>query len=352
MEIKEVFSDYLDDIYSTVKKKGERLFKKNGIVLKVFTTDTAVLTVPSESSTMEYTVTFNFEDEFADAECECFAFEEYGECKHCVAAALYLQSHALPAEETESSGENKTVAETDGEVIIPFKSISFYEVNKLTRKHYSWDNYTNERKTNLKKVDGANHFFVFTESAKKSFELQITFLQPSKLKLSCTCGKAKKNDICLHLFSALGILRNKFGDYYFNRFKDYTKEKNELISPYGLTLEDAEAKDFEFGFDNYGTLILKNAPSYLVKINDEKSLSALAHRLIQPVHTQSLSRPLLPAGEFIDFDLGYLFNFSAKQHIHFSLQPLAISNKNNKTAFEKITFVKERKPCLFKVVAQ
>ncbi len=343
MEIKELLDEYLDDTFIDVKKKGTRLFKKTGIVLKIFNADKAVLTVPSESSTMKYTVTFNFdfEDEFVDAECECFAFEEYGECKHCVAAALYLRDNALPAEETESPGENKTDAETDREIIIPFKSISFYEVNNLTKKHYGWNNYTNEIKTKLKNVNGIDHFFVFAESAKKIFEQQITFLQPDKLQLSCTCGKAKKNDICLHLYSALGILRNKFGDYYFNRFKDYTKEKNALISPYGLTLQDAEAKDFEFGFDNYGTLILKNAPSYLVEINDEKSLSALAHRLIQPVHTQSIARPLLPAGEFIDFDLGYLFNFSAKQHIHFSLQPLALSNKNNKTAFEKIVLSKK-----------
>ncbi|MBA2562882.1 MAG: hypothetical protein H0V14_08205, partial [Chitinophagaceae bacterium] len=121
-------------------------------------------------------------------------------------------------------------------------------------------------------------------------------------------------------------------------------------SSYGLSLQDAEAKDFEFGFDYHGDLVLKKAPSYLVKINDEKSLSALVRHLIQPVAAQSIERPALPAGKFINFDLGYLFNFSVKQHIRFSLQPFAITQKN-KTSFEKITLSKKENLAYLKSLA-
>jgi len=346
METEELLDNYLGNIYRDVKAKGNRIFKKNRqeIVLNELNEDGAELTVPSESTGEGYVVsfTFDYEDEIIDAECECFAFEEYGECKHCVAAALFLREHAaVPVAQTESSAENKTVAVTEPPtIIVTFKSISWFEVNRFTKKSYGWNNYTNEVKSTLNKIDNTSHSFSFRETAKKIYNQEITFLQPDKLQLSCNCGKAKKNDICLHLFTALCVLRNKYGDFYFTRFKDYTKDKNNLLSPYGLNLQDAEAKDFEFDFNQYGDLILKKAPSYLVKVSDEKSLLSIAHKLTEPVHTQSAARPLLPAGEFINFDLGYLFNFSVKQHIHFSLQPLAISNKNNKTLFEKITLSK------------
>lgn len=347
MEIEELLEDYLDDIEYKLEERGNRLFKKRRaqIVVKKSNADKAVLTVPSENSKETYAVTFNFDhkNEFVNTNCSCLAFEDYGECKHCVAAALYLQGHLQPAiENSDPPGEDETVSETDpATIIIAFKTIAYYEVNRLTKKNYGWDNSANERKTKLENVSDANHSFSFNGSTNKTYSQQINFVQPDKLQLSCSCGKAKKNDICLHLFSALGILQKKYGDYYFNKFKDYTKEKNKFLSSYGLNLQDEEAKDFEFGFDSYGSYILKQAPRYLVKINNEKSLSELAHKLIQPTRPVSVERPVLPAGEFIDFDLGYLFNFFTKQHIQFALQPLGISQKNSKTVFEKITLSKK-----------
>ncbi len=329
MDVKEMLSDYLEELDHDRVEKGNRLYNKKGkqIVVKKLSANSAILTVPSESSQQQYTVTFIFDHKnlFVLEECECHAFEEFGECKHCVSAALYLthnntDSDVKPVEELKiNAGKNADKEVNPEKIVIPFNTISYYEVNQLTRRYYGWNNYSNERKCKLIKVEQSGHLFSFTEAANKIYNQEIAFFQPNKLRLYCSCGKAKKNDLCLHLFTALGILRNKYGDFYFNRFKDYTNGKNELLSSYGLSLQDAEAKDFEFGFDYHGDLVLKKAPSYLVKINDEKSLSALVRHLIQPVAAQSIERPALPAGKFINFDLGYLFNFSVKQHINIFL---------------------------------
>lgn len=338
--------DYLTSVFSDLKVKGNRLFKKKAreIVLQKLNEYEAELIVPSEATKHGYLVSYSFNRnvESVDADCECFAFKEYGDCKHCVAGVLFLKNFSgPPVIENELPDEDQKTTIADGETIITFKSISYSETNRWIKKNFGWSNYTSESKSRLEKTDNASHFFTYTQSVKNTYHQEIAFLQPDKLRLSCSCGKAKKNNICIHLFSALSVLRSNYGEHYFNKFKDFTLQKNKLLSPYGLTINDAEAKDFEFDFNHSGDLILKNAPSYLVKIKDEKSLSALAKQLVQPTQKQSTVRPVLPAGEFINFDLGYLFNFSTKQPIRFSLQPIAVTQKNNKNVFEKINLSKK-----------
>lgn len=347
MDVKELLSDYLDYVDEEVVQKGHRLYdrKNNQLLVKKLSKQKAVLSVPSESSKKNYSIslTFDYDNEFVDAACDCPAFEDMDECKHCVAAAIHLiNDGGLPQEELRVRDKKKEDALiTPGKIVIPFKTLAYHEISNLTKKYYAWSSYSYNQKCKLINVEDATHLFEYTESAKKNFTQEIIFDAPDKLQLSCSCNKAKADDICVHLYTALDFLRIKYGDFYFNKFKEFSIEKEQLLKPYGLTLQDEEAKDFKFDFDNYGKLVLKNPPSYFVKIKDEKSLSALARQLIQPAHTQSIIRPALPAGEFINFELGYLFNFSVKQHINFSLQPLAITQKNDKTSFAKITLSKK-----------
>lgn len=341
---KELLAQYLDETYWDENEKGRRLYKKKGkkTVVKYFDDDKAEVMVPSEHSNDFYKVHFSFdhENELVECECECPAFDDYGDCKHTVAAAMYIIEDYK--EDVSKTDEQKPVVENKEEkVIIPFKSIAYYEINRLTKKPLGWNNFAIVSKISLVKQDGAAHWFIYRESLKKIFNLQITFVAPSSLELFCSCGNAKRNDLCTHLVAVLSFLRNKHDDYYFNRFKDYTAEKNKLLAPYGITVSDPEAEDFEFWFDYNGNLCIRNTPPYLIKVDDEKSLTTFGRELITHGKKESVIRPLLPAGKFIDFDLGFLFNFSVRQHINFSLQPLAISNKKGKASFEKLTLSKK-----------
>ncbi|MFT4152692.1 SNF2-related protein [Parafilimonas sp.] len=346
MDKTEYLLDFLDSMDWETGEKGERLYKKKQQKIAVAATeeDRIVVQVPSEHTSEIYEVVFYFDtgDEYVTAECNCPAFTDFDECKHCVAAAQYLIDHEdklsaqpLPAAEI-LPGEN----EGPGKIIQQFKNIGHYTISSFSRKNYSWNNYFNEQQCTLIKIENTEHFFSFTPSSKSVYLQQVKYIDPDKLEMSCTCGKAEKNNICLHLFTALTWLSHKYGDYYFNRFKDYTNEKNKLLEPYGLTMTDAEATGFTFAFNYHGELIIESAPPYFVKITDDKSLTQFALGLVPQQKNNTVARPALPAGKFIDFELGYLFNFAVKQHIHFSLQPLSITQKNNKTSIEKITLSK------------
>ncbi|MEO8111073.1 MAG: SNF2-related protein [Ginsengibacter sp.] len=353
MEIQELLEEYIDDVDHNLEKKGKRLHNRfsDEIILKKMDNHKAKLIIPSESSDDSYTVSFLFdhEIEYAEPSCNCLAFENYDDCKHCVVAALYLldiiekKNNKLQTKK-ESVAKNETapgVNPEPGKFIVSFRNISYQEIKHFTRRYYRWEFYYTNGKSRLVKFSGTEHFFTYKENSKKTYEQKINFIQPDKLEVSCTCGDAEQDNFCTHLLAALNVLNVKFGDHYFTKFKDKSAEKKALLAPYGLTPNDDEAKDFVFEQDYYGNLIIKSAPGYLVKINDESSLTTLANRLSKTGKGEGQVRPQLPPGKFINFELGYLFNFASKQHIHFQLQPLAISKKNDKLSYEKIIISKK-----------
>ncbi len=355
MEVKELLSLYIEDLNFSVVEKGTRInnYRKKEIAVLAFNMLGAIVTVPSESgSNKAYTITFKFDlakDYVAD-NCECIAFGNFGECKHCAAAAIYLINHwsqpgkilqPVAKKETTNRAPEKKEA-SRGKIILPFNSISANDILMLTNRYGQWQDYFGHSGCTLIKTIGSNHFFQVVTASREIFSAEINFILPNQLEFTCTCGKAKLSLLCSHISSALIFLSKTYGPYYFNKFKDFSKEKNELLAEYGLSLADKEANDFEFDFDNEGNIFIKKFPSYLVKVKDEKSLSALARQMIYSAEKPTIARPELPPGKFIDFDLGYLFNFSSKQHFHFLLQPLTISEKSSKRSFGKIVLSKKQ----------
>ncbi|HEY1870008.1 MAG TPA: SWIM zinc finger family protein, partial [Chitinophagaceae bacterium] len=337
---------YLNNIDWETGEKGERLYKKKGNKITVVEEEDNSITVsvPSESIREEvYEVIFSFDadNDYLDVECDCVAFEDFGECKHCVAAAEYLLEHENNNMFSREPAPAKVlpVNTVPRKIIVYFKNIAYYSISSFSKKNYSW-NYFYEHQCKLLKVENTEHFFAFIASPQSNYTQQIKYVEPDMLDMSCDCGKAQQGNICIHLFAALSLLSHKYGDYYFNKFKDYTKEKNRLLEPYGLTMQDAEATEFTFGFNYHGDLVIESAPPYLVKITDDKILTQFARSLVQHQRKDAVARPVLPAGKFIDFELGYLFNFAVKQHISFSLQPLSITQKKGKRSVEKITLSK------------
>ena len=92
MEIQELLEEYIDDVDHNLEKKGKRLHNtfSDEIILKNLDDDEAELIIPSESRDESYSVSFFFDQEieYAEPSCNCPAFENYDDCKHCVAAAL------------------------------------------------------------------------------------------------------------------------------------------------------------------------------------------------------------------------------------------------------------------------
>lgn len=348
MELNDLLIDYLDGATRKDSERGQKIFdtKKASIKILEKTDGFISLSIPSERNNQNrYNVDFFIDQDYFNYDCDCQAFGNYDDCKHCVAAALFLLEQTPP---TPIISINKTTEDPNpslpGEIIIPFKNISPYELAGLSRKFYSLNNYATDNRSQLIKTDGSSLCFHFKESDKKAFDQVITFMPPNHLKVECTCRIARRNDLCIHLITALNNLQIKYGNFYFNQFIDYTNAKNELLKPYHLTVEDEEAKDFQFGFNYDGGLILAKTPAYF--INSEKQLNAKAHILSGSKKEFHLTGNSLSHEKFIAFELGFLFNFNTKPFC-FSLQPVAISEKNGKHHFEKINLsTREHLACL------
>jgi non-specific serine/threonine protein kinase len=108
MEIDEPLIDYLDSLYLEDAEKGQNLYdkKSEGIFIKKVDGRKIILNVPGDRNIRKnYTVTFSFDkdEDFADPQCNCSDLNEdcdnYLDCKHCVAAALYLTENELPVDE-------------------------------------------------------------------------------------------------------------------------------------------------------------------------------------------------------------------------------------------------------------
>ncbi|HET7118118.1 MAG TPA: SWIM zinc finger family protein, partial [Hanamia sp.] len=267
MELFEFLKQYLEYVTSRDEERGQKIFdtKKAGIKILEKTSDYISLAIPSEKNNRTYyNVDFYTEDNYLNYDCDCPAFDNYDDCKHCVAAALFLLEEVCPAPVMNSNRTNGDDANfaASKEIIIPFTSISYPQLSMLSRKFYKINNYSNDYRSRLLKTEGTTLLFHYIESVKKEFDQVITFIPPRLLKVECTCGNAKKNDFCIHLMAALSNLRIKYGDFYFNQFIDYTHDKNILLNPYHLTVEDEEAKDFQFGFNSNGDIAITKTPSY------------------------------------------------------------------------------------------
>ncbi len=68
------------------------------------------------------------------------------------------------------------------------------------------------------------------------------------LDTSCNCDSEEKHPLCVHKTIVLLQLLKQYGPTYFDRIRNWDKEKNKLLSLYGYSLEDDITGKFEFTY--------------------------------------------------------------------------------------------------------
>ncbi len=126
------------------------------------------------------------------------------------------------------------------------------------------------------------------------------------IEVTCTCGQCYQHHICGHSVDCVYFLTNSEGFNLFLPYINQDKEKNKLLSDYGLTINDKEAEEFKFSHDFSGRLHLSSVPSYY--INNSKI--AKIKDLITPAES---SRKFFRAKEEL-FKVGLLLYLSHDQN--------------------------------------
>ena len=372
MEIALQLTEFIKKHDKKTLKKGTDLFfnRHAEIELVEKNGEDYVLEVPSQTYHQTYQVLLNPEEEGIMEECECAAYDINFECKHCIAAALYLlytecsfslikiqqllrfkdplAEYSLIQQISDATKSNMTAKV----IALPLSNNktgewkSFVEassINQYTLQRYSGNYYTTQADVNKVKQSDfdelARHWqFLFQVNKNEAYNPEIKFDSTQTYSYKCTCTNNTRYSMCKHVRTAFDKLTLEKGSGYFLSFKDWTKQKNELLKPYGISLKDEEVKFFEFGVDYYNNLQLK-APKGFYKTDDVEGLKKLSTSLrIKNDMAQYIVRPIPPPNTIIDFEIGYVLNLKSKRiGLGFEVELAKVYDKSGKPDIKKLS---------------
>jgi non-specific serine/threonine protein kinase len=342
MPLLDAINDYLDAQPKTQIDKGRRIALGNPPVTLVDDSDSDFhVRVPSENTRKVYNVTIDY-DEYDELmlNCDCLAFDDLDDCKHCVAACLKIKNILLEEIEAKLGAAEKKAApnvDADGYFHFLMENIDIYTLLKLSGNPNPNTIYKIANNAKPGAFGMPHQCFSYYEKEKKVADTDIVFDGVNGFKTRCTCGDVK-HPVCKHVLGGFYFIENRYNRYYFSRFKTFTVEKNKILSLYGLQLDDPEAKDFKWEVSDWGELRLKKKPEYLIPAGSSEFLQKMKHSILGAGETHYAAvRPRLPESTMIDYEIGYLLNFASTKHIDFELEPVLVRDKKGKADVKKLS---------------
>jgi superfamily II DNA or RNA helicase len=185
--------------------------------------------------------------------CNCQEFKPV--CQHAVAALLHLDREMTAHAEANSDSTVQVVSDS-GESEIEMDSIELTTV-MLNTSSTDWPLVkmiaTDKRVIVLQAVDYQVHASLDFRSEKHSIYLRHN--DGGSFTTRCSC-KERRNRLCVHKAAVFMQLLNERGEHYFEYLRDWTEEKDRLLSEYGFSTKDPLDSLFEFYFGN-GSIKLK-----------------------------------------------------------------------------------------------
>jgi SNF2 family DNA or RNA helicase len=168
-------------------------------------------------------------------------------CKHEAAMIMYLDKHEIMAAPV------VLLPMQDNVVYLPDLSDEYIRVNTAD---FTWKNRVNLRSvhihTALKGVVKAS-----MEQGGQIFNIEFSQLEAGKIHSSCTCAEQLPEALCAHKVAALLALREQYGIKAFSVMRDWSEEKNRMLSDYGFSLDDKLDGKFDFRINDNGELEMK-----------------------------------------------------------------------------------------------
>jgi len=346
MELLDKINEYLESQSKTQLNKADRIINlaHYALTAKKSKDGSYTVRVPSESRNDVYDVDLDLDGEFGELSimCECSAFWDHDDCKHCVAAAITVRDSLAGA-----SGNviplfppQKEIQPADEHGYFHFKmaNIENFRLLKLAGNpsHAVINKIVNSIKPGP--IGTAHQSFSYYEKSKKICDTDILYDENSGFKTRCTCTD-KYFPLCKHVVGGFMYLEYHYSAYYFSKFKQFTDEKNKILSAYGLTVNDPEAKDFEWHVSKWGALTLQKKPAYLIAAGSKDFLQGIKQSILGNTEAGfNMLRPRLPDNIIVDYEVGYLFNFISAKHIRFELETVFVRDKKGKTDVKKLVF--------------
>ncbi len=272
-------------------------------------------------------------------------------CHHIFAAVLFLEDKLSFESYDDDEPEEEAIISADvvsnpgdqaGYAEFKMNLIESYTIIQLcggSRNVMSMNFYT---KVSPVSINTAHQQFHFIEKKKQVFSIDIFYDGTNTFKTKCTCQQ-KKYTICEHVAACFFYLLHTKGQLHFNQFRNFTEEKNVFLKRYGLTVDDPEAQYFKWDNNNWnGSLILTKAPSFIIPAGSTDIYEDMKQRIrgIDRSPTSSI-RPRLPENEMIDFEIGFVLNFTTPKDVGLELETALVREKKNGQDIKKLSINKE-----------
>ncbi|MDB5014663.1 MAG: box helicase-like protein, partial [Daejeonella sp.] len=348
-QIVEAIVDSAKQAPRSVYKRGLEIFirsgHKIGIEEQTFDEGTGSffisLDVPSQSSPVPYSVTFD-NDQESLGECGCLFSAENGICKHIVAASLFMQKeyrnadikkYVDPQPELFPSLVISDQPNPAYSFRIPLSKVTVNNVQHLT-------NYADQQLVSRR---GPKSVRISQIEPRKRWIATVKLKNETR-KVSFYCDESNnlviersvKEPDAYHLtrFEAAALHEAIYlsPHQFFQSLINTDQEKNKVLKQYGLSLADPESKTFKFSTSYRGDLEFE-APANILKINDNKQFSDWLTKLNVAPKNNIVS----PEKQPTDIqELGLLFNFSQSSFCGFSFDAFRIIQLASKRSFKKM----------------
>ncbi len=191
-------------------------------------------------------------------------------------------------------------------------------------------------KLSAEDIEKLSWAFEFEAAKSTIYHPEINYDRNETFHYRCSCNDNSK--ICLHIRAAFDWLAEKRGNSYFESLKNWDEEKSAMLEEYGLKLDDKEAGEIEFNIDYFGRLQMK-VPAWLWGKNAENKISNFKKSLVPHKEAQLFSeRPKLTKDAIIDFQVGFLFNFTSMHFkTSFELETIKVFEKGNVKSYKKLS---------------
>ncbi len=183
--------------------------------------------------------------------CSC-PYNWGGLCKHRVAALIDLSNKG---HWEEPMPEPPPVVYDMLDSVLPINDLSDTSLRAVVSDDH-W-----KKRTTIKKVEilAAKNGVAETRVIFNGYEQVQRFsrIKIGEIHSSCACAQKIGHPCCEHKLAALLTLREQYGSLAFESMRDWTAQKNQLLSEYGFNTDDDLRGKFDFKINNKGILELK-----------------------------------------------------------------------------------------------
>ena len=167
----------------------------------------------------------------------------------------------------------------------------------------------------------------------QTFYPVISYDRENSIDYKCNCSSS--TDLCEHVVLAFAHLENHHGRSFFTKYKNWDKEKNELLKPYGITINDTEAAYCQFNIDDWSGRITMKPPEWLWKFDTEDVVKK-AKKILAPQSVKAIGM-MLKGNTLIDFEPGFLFNFTSHRYkMYPDVEVVKVYEKKGKKQVKKL----------------